>query len=137
MMVTIRSSSSELSSPALRVSERPVSEASAREVMSQQQPASIQAEYLTTAILTHTPSGLDLPLVEINISLLADQVGVSSSNTLDLGQGDHDLSSTLDVGVEETENVLLVSSERSERDNRLRSSGERREYKRVDWDIVE
>jgi hypothetical protein len=114
-----------------------VSEASAREVMSQQQPASIQAEYLTTAILTHTPSGLDLPLVEINISLLADQVGVSSSNTLDLGQGDHDLSSTLDVGVEETENVLLVSSERSERDNRLRSSGERREYKRVDWDIVE
>jgi len=50
----------------------------------------------------------DLPLVEINISLLADQVGVSSSNTLDLGQGNHDLSSTLDVGVEETENVLLV-----------------------------
>jgi hypothetical protein len=77
-------------------------------------------------------SELDLPLVEINIGLLADQVGVSSSNTLDLGQGDHDLSSTLDVGVEETENVLLVSSERSERDNRLRSSGERREYKRVD-----
>jgi len=56
----------------------------------------------------------DLPLVEINISLLADQVGVSSSNTLDLGQGDHDLSSTLDVGVEETENVLLVSSEHHE-----------------------
>jgi hypothetical protein len=53
-------------------------------------------------------SELDLPLVEINIGLLADQVGVSSSNTLDLGQGDHDLSSTLDVGVEETENVLLV-----------------------------
>jgi len=61
----------------------------------------------------------DLPLVEINISLLADQVGVSSSNTLDLGQGDHDLSSTLDVGVEETENVLLVSSEHSERDRHV------------------
>ena len=63
--------------------------------------------------------GDDLPLVEINISLLADQVGVSSSNTLDLGQGDHDLSSTLDVGVEETENVLLASSERSERDRHV------------------
>jgi hypothetical protein len=51
-------------------------------------------------------SDFDLPLVKINIGLLADQVGVSSSNTLDLGQGNHDLSSTLDVGVEETENVL-------------------------------
>jgi len=74
------------------------------------------ASDLTTTIAMLTPSCIDLPLVEINISLLADQVGVSSSNTLDLGQGDHDLSSTLDVGVEETENVLLVSSERSERD---------------------
>jgi hypothetical protein len=62
----------------------------------------------------------DLPLVEINIGLLADQVGVSSSNTLDLGQGDHDLSSTLDVGVEETENVLLF-------ERGLRAGG--REYK--------
>jgi hypothetical protein len=79
-----------------------------REVTRWQQPPSIQVEDLTAAISMPTPSGLDLPLVEVNIGLLADQVGVSSSNTLDLSQGDHDLSSTLDVGVEETENVLLV-----------------------------
>jgi hypothetical protein len=32
-----------------------------------------------------------IPLVEVNIGLLADQVGVSATDTLDLGQGVHDL----------------------------------------------
>ena len=32
-----------------------------------------------------------VPLVEIDIGLLADQVGVSLADTLDLGQGVHDL----------------------------------------------
>ena len=49
-----------------------------------------------------------LPLVEINIGLLADQVGVASSDTLDLGQGVHDLLFTLNVGVEETKDELKV-----------------------------
>lgn len=35
--------------------------------------------------------GNGLPLVEVNIGLLADQVGVSATDTLDLGQGVHDL----------------------------------------------
>ena len=45
-------------------------------------------------------------LVEVDISLLADQVGVSATNTLDLGQGVHDFTLAIDVGVEQTENVL-------------------------------
>lgn len=35
--------------------------------------------------------GDGIPLVEVDIGLLADQVGVSATNTLDLGQGVHDL----------------------------------------------
>lgn len=46
------------------------------------------------------------PLGEINIGLLADDVGVTTTNTLDLGQGVHDLPLSINVGVEETENVL-------------------------------
>lgn len=34
---------------------------------------------------------IDVPLVEVNIGLLADQVAVSATDTLDLGQGVHDL----------------------------------------------
>ena len=49
-----------------------------------------------------------LPLVKINIGLLADQVGVASSDTLDLGQGVHDLLLSLNVGVEETQDELKV-----------------------------
>ena len=46
------------------------------------------------------------PFVEIDIGLFADQVGISSSNTFDLGQSEHDFTRALDIGVEETENVL-------------------------------
>jgi hypothetical protein len=48
----------------------------------------------------------DSPLIEVNIGLLADNVGVTTSNTLDLGQGVHDLPLSINVGVEETEDVL-------------------------------
>lgn len=36
-------------------------------------------------------AGNAVPLVEVNIGLLADQVGVAATDTLDLGQGEHDL----------------------------------------------
>lgn len=42
-------------------------------------------------------------LGEIDIGLLADQVGVSSTNTLDLAHGVHDLDSAVNVSVEESE----------------------------------
>lgn len=47
------------------------------------------------------------PLVQVDIGLLADQVRVPTTDTLDLGQGVHDLAATVNVGVEETQNVLF------------------------------
>ena len=46
------------------------------------------------------------PFVEINVCLLADQVGVTATDTLDLSQGVHDLSLSIDVGVKQTQDVL-------------------------------
>jgi hypothetical protein len=49
-----------------------------------------------------------VPLVEIDIGLLADQVGITTSNTLDLGQGVHDLLLSINVRVEETKDELEI-----------------------------
>jgi hypothetical protein len=46
------------------------------------------------------------PLVEINVCLLANQVGVPTTNTLNLSQSVHDFTFSIDVCVEETEDVL-------------------------------
>ena len=50
-----------------------------------------------------------VPLVQIDIGLLADQVGVSATNTLDSGQGVHNLLLTTDVGVEETQDLYITN----------------------------
>ena len=55
------------------------------------------------------------PFRQINISLLADKVGESSSNPSDGRQGIHDVSFTIDVGVEDSKNVLKLL-----RDNKCR-----------------
>jgi hypothetical protein len=47
-------------------------------------------------------------LVQIDIGLLADQVRVSATDTLDLGQGVHNLLLSVNIGVEKTENELEV-----------------------------
>ena len=39
----------------------------------------------------------DVPLVEVHVRLLADQVAVAATNTLDLGQGVHDLLLAIDL----------------------------------------
>jgi hypothetical protein len=44
-------------------------------------------------------------LVQVDIGLLADQVGVSATDTLDLGQGVHDLLLAIDVGVQKTQDL--------------------------------
>ncbi len=49
---------------------------------------------------------LCLPLVQINIGLLANQVGITTADTLDPGQGVHDLLFAIDIGVEETKDEL-------------------------------
>lgn len=60
-------------------------------------------------MLVQAPPSLNfqsrIPLVEINISLLADQVRVSATDTLDLGQGIHNLLLSIDVGVEKSKDL--------------------------------
>ena len=46
-------------------------------------------------------------LVQVNISLFTDQVRVSSTDTSNLGQGVHDLDSTINVGVQQTIKIRL------------------------------
>jgi hypothetical protein len=50
-----------------------------------------------------------VPLVQIDIGLLADQVRVSATDTLDLGQGIHNLLLSVNIGVEKTENLPIVN----------------------------
>jgi hypothetical protein len=45
-------------------------------------------------------------LAKIDIGLLADQVGVAAADTLYLGQGVHDLLLSIDVRVQQTDDVL-------------------------------
>jgi hypothetical protein len=40
---------------------------------------------------------IDVPLVQVHIGLLADQVAVAATDTLDLGQGVHDLLLAIDL----------------------------------------
>jgi hypothetical protein len=48
----------------------------------------------------------NVPLAEVDIGLLADQVGVTATDTLNLIQFVHDLLLTIDIGVEQTQNIL-------------------------------
>jgi hypothetical protein len=48
-------------------------------------------------------------LVQIDIGLLADQVRVSAADTLDLGQGVHNLLLSVNIGVEKTENLSSLA----------------------------
>lgn len=47
-------------------------------------------------------------LVQVDIGLLADQVGVSATDTLDLGQSVDNLLLAVNVGVEQTQDELEV-----------------------------
>ena len=87
MMVTIRSSSSDVMSPAL------YDERSAQALEKLQGPM----------------AGLGAPpLVEIYIGFLTHEVGVTAPDTLNFGQGVHDLLFSIDVGVEETKDELEI-----------------------------
>jgi len=44
--------------------------------------------------------------LQVHIGLFADDVGISSPDTLDLGQGVHDFALSVNIGVQKTENVL-------------------------------
>lgn len=49
-----------------------------------------------------------VPLLQIDIGLLADNVGESATDTTNLGQSVHDLDLSINVGVEETQDVVEV-----------------------------
>jgi len=85
MIVTIRSSSSVESSPALR-------------------SLVLLTEVRAPFVQIHVRLKLALSLQDAN--LLDDHVGVASTDALDAGQREHDLLFAVDIGVEETENVL-------------------------------
>ena len=47
-----------------------------------------------------------IPFVKINIGFLTDQVGIPTTNTLNLSQGVHDFAFAINVSVQKTKNVL-------------------------------
>ena len=51
----------------------------------------------------------ELPLANIDLSLLAHSGGETTTNTLNRGQGVDDLLLAINVGVEDTKNVLELS----------------------------
>ena len=51
----------------------------------------------------------ELPLANIDLSLLAHSGGETTTNTLNRGQGVDDLLLAINVGVEDTQNVLELS----------------------------
>lgn len=50
-----------------------------------------------------------IPLVQVDIGLLADEVGVTTTDTLDLGEGVHHLLLAVNVGVEQTQDLSDTS----------------------------
>ena len=83
MMVTMRSSSSDVISPAL-------------------------LEVALVSAKSGMISFFHIPLRQVDISLLADEIGVTATDTLDLGQGVHDFLLSIDVGIEKTKDELEV-----------------------------
>jgi hypothetical protein len=71
------------------------------------------AEYaLVLLFIAFSPfNGNAIPLVQVDIGLLADQVGVTTSDTLDSGQGVHDLLFALNVCVKETQDLSTPVSQ--------------------------
>jgi len=43
---------------------------------------------------------------DVNVGLLQDNIGVSSTNTFDGGDGEHNLDPTIDIGIQDTQNML-------------------------------
>ena len=81
-MVTIRSSSSDVISPALYPG-------------------------LVPSIVIEFPcQTMRIPLIQVNIGLLADKIRVATADTLDSGQSVHDFLFAVDIGIKETKDEL-------------------------------
>jgi hypothetical protein len=55
-------------------------------------------------------TGISLPLVEVDLGNLENEVGESSADTLDDSEGERNLVLSVDVGILHTKNVLKVIS---------------------------
>ena len=51
-----------------------------------------------------------LPLVQVHVSLLADDVGEATANTGDDGKGVHNLAGSVNVSIKNTQNVLEIGT---------------------------
>lgn len=59
------------------------------------------------------------PLREVDLCLLQHEVGESPADTEDLGDGVHDVGRTIDVRIQDTENVVeLLGDDRERHDER-------------------
>lgn len=71
-------------------------------------PVLLAPRSFTSSRLCVGEKGDCIPLVQVDIGLLADEVGVTATDTLDLGEGVNDLLLAGDVGVEKTKDELEV-----------------------------
>ena len=53
-------------------------------------------------------SDLNIPLGEVHIGLLTDQIRISATDAFDLSQGIHDLLPAVNIGVQKTQDELEV-----------------------------
>lgn len=72
--------------------------------------------YYRTNLFVGTFTG---PFVQVDIGLLQHNVGETSADTLDGGHGEHDFALAIDVGAEDTQNVLEFLGD----DQRLKNTG--------------
>ena len=100
----MRSSSSDVSSPALH-QQVPIL-ATGRTLSSK---AVLTVYILVCGVCIASWRRKNLPLVQIDVGLLAHQIRVAASHTLYLRQGVHDFLLAVDVCIEETEDELEVA----------------------------
>jgi hypothetical protein len=60
--------------------------------------------------------------VAVDLSLHADTIGVTASNTSDLGKGEQHLLLTVDVGVQHTQNVLELRGHKETLSDKTKST---------------
>jgi len=75
-------------------------------------------------------------LGQVHVGLLQDQVGEAAANTLDGGQRKHGLVAPLNVGVEDTQNVLELSRLHDDRLWEKKNKGDAQTAERIRQDEI-
>ena len=66
------------------------------------------SSFLLSSYIYQATASLNSPLAQVDFTLLADKVGEASSNTADSAQSIHNLLLSIDVGVQQTDDVSKV-----------------------------